>query len=202
MNIIKFTKEIPEFKAIAFVLRSISTNKTREVMNNVHVEQEEEGIIRMVATDGCRLHTAILPSIIEPGDYSISVNNSKEIILEKDTKPTFFPNWRRVHPILNTKLNILNSIGDYKYIETNMDNENPVEKIIYEFPESIKKYSLLYSKTVCKIIRDTQATIDIKFLNDLVGFDYTIAIASCEAWNHAIYFKGNNIDATIMPISR
>ena len=82
---------------IRWTARAVSDDETRYFMTGILVEENpEENNVRLVATDGRRLHsTTIAKGILEPGIWKVI--DQKSVILFQEILGQF-PNWRRVVP--------------------------------------------------------------------------------------------------------
>ena len=85
-----------EYEKVLFVLRACERNSGKPFTNALHVESLKSGS-RLVATDGKRLHAAMVRTKIEPGDYKPIVSGNM-IRLGMPVTDINFPDWKRVVP--------------------------------------------------------------------------------------------------------
>jgi len=168
-----------EYNALLFVLKALSTDETRPFLMVLHVEKRRGGI-RVVATDGRRLHMADLVLGIEPGDYTSLV--TKMSIILKPNSEVAFPNWRRVVPQTGAELGTLDfsaaSVGK---------KVGPCGQM---------------TRAVVSLVEKTHEVINVHYLDDLSKAPWTIFGTSGSS--RAVLLRRGNIDhgqtAVIMPL--
>jgi len=170
-----------DYENSLFVLKSMSTDKTRPFMCVVHVEHLNEGGCRLVCTDGRRLHYADISVEIPDGDY-IPVVTKDTIVLKGPTNQGGFPNWKRVIPedCIDRGLINLAKSGVGKNVST------------------AAQFSLAYSK----VLQQTGEVINVRYLDDLMKTEWQLL--SREEKNKALMFKRpiaeREVVAVIMPM--
>jgi hypothetical protein len=93
-----------DFERMAFVIRACSTGPQRKALMVLHVEQSREGSWRAnevgeVATDGSRLHAALIPAKIRSGDYKPAVTK-EAVSLGEPVTGIMFPNCGGLFPAI------------------------------------------------------------------------------------------------------
>lgn len=95
----------PLFKGLLWVSAARSTDETREVITNIHIERE--GLLcHIVATDGRRMHVHTFEpgmfdddiAMIEPGLYEVIAKSGKLIVIAESECGENYPNWRKIIP--------------------------------------------------------------------------------------------------------
>lgn len=85
-----------DFERMAFVTKACSNDPKHKPLMVLHVEQIRDGSW-LIATDGKRLHAALIPAKIRSGDYKPMITKDA-ISLGEPVTGIMFPNWRRVIP--------------------------------------------------------------------------------------------------------
>lgn len=103
----------PLFKGLLWVSAARSTDETRYVICNIHIEKDES-IWRLVATDGRRMHIhSFDPGLFEDdidlipeGLYEVVAKTSKVIVIAESECGEKYPNWRGVVPDYEPKTSV------------------------------------------------------------------------------------------------
>jgi hypothetical protein len=104
-----------EFEKILFVLKACDKHGTAPFTKALHVEQTKTGS-RLIASDGKRMHVAVIKARIKPGDYN-PVITKDAVRLGKPVRDVHFPNWERVVPtdtVSRGCVNIVNAVINEK----------------------------------------------------------------------------------------
>lgn len=169
-----------DYENTLFVLKSMSTDKTRPFMCVVHVERSDVGS-RLICTDGRRLHYADISVKIPEGNY-VPVVTKDTIVLKESTNEGDFPNWKRVIPENCQDRGLIN-LGKTGF------GKNVTNAALF---------SLAYST----VLQKTGAVINIRYLDDLLKTEWQVL--SREEKNKALMFKRpieeREIVAVIMPM--
>lgn len=170
------------FESIKYVARAMNVDDCRAFMNGILIEEVNENEVLAVATDGKRLHTAMIVGKIEPGFYHVKAN-AKDIVLisvEGENKPEY-PKWRRVVPedgavekvsVVGTKDRMVDGEGD----GTNQAAFDVFSRGIY---------------------------VKLNYLEDAVkGDEFECYISREDVKESGVMFKNHNKMAVVMPVRR
>jgi hypothetical protein len=176
-------KNREEYEQVRFVLKACgkTTDDKTRFKTVLHVEQTHDGS-RLVATDGQRLHIAVIETRIKNGEY-MPVITKETITLGEPVKSIPFPNWTRVMPD-KTKKRLTIDLE-----KTSMGKDkSETEKL---------------SRTYSVLVKKTGEMVNLRYLEDLTKKEWTVY---CQAEpQKAILFKetGSKREtvAVIMPLS-
>ena len=95
-------KDRYEFRRMKAVTACVSTDPTREAIQNVRVEKDGEGIL-VIGTDGRRLRADHFDIEVTPGTYEVKARTASTLFLVKSRSRLKFPDWRQVIPSVKPK---------------------------------------------------------------------------------------------------
>jgi hypothetical protein len=170
-----------DFERMAFVVKACSTDPQRKALMVLHVEQIREGSW-LVATDGSRLHAALIPAKIRSGDYK-PVVTKEAISLGEPVTGIMFPAWRRVIPGDTVKKGVID-LADSGWGK----DRNQTEKLSMAFNA---------------FMRQTGELINLRYLEDLAKKKW--ALHCQRERNRAVMLKAEDVKldmfAVIMPLA-
>jgi DNA polymerase III sliding clamp (beta) subunit (PCNA family) len=174
-----------DFKRILFVSKALvrkSQGIIRTFKTFIHIEIEDDKKMA-IATDGERLHGAVIACDLLPGNYLVKVTGSLIILKGPLEHEENFPNWRKIVPKNLNKKTVLNFESAYL---------------------SKKKIELAeMSHKMYKLIKTTDKLINLYYLKDLAKRCWSVYLDNDEAHNAPVVFKQDNekeIFALIMPL--
>jgi hypothetical protein len=180
-----------DFQRIAFASRALTKekNSSRLYSTVLKIEYEYEKkdpklirCVRIIGSDGRRLHVAEISTILPEGFYNVQVRTNV-ITLQEYGDDIHFPNWRGVL----TSLNKLEEIGECDL------NNTSLTKNLTKTGEISKQFA--------KLIKASNKVLNIRYLDDLEKIVWT-AYKETRA-NGAFVFKLENnkeLIAVIMPL--
>jgi DNA polymerase III sliding clamp (beta) subunit (PCNA family) len=197
-NIIDFPKELTkkvefqindsrehhdDFMRLLFVSKVIDKDESIRIFKTlIHVEVEDDKRI-VIATDGNRLHAAVVDLDLLPGNYTIRVTK-KLIALQGPVEEAIkYPDWRKITPE-NT-----DDIATIDFANTDLGRDK--SKLARM---SHKMYSL---------IKKTNKLINLYYLNDLSKEPWVISLAPPGRPNAPVVFRRDSdkkMFALIMPM--
>jgi hypothetical protein len=160
-------KNREEYERVRFILKACGKagdDKTR-FKTVLHVEQAQDGS-RLVATDGQRLHIAVIETRIQNGEYRPVITRDT-ISLGEPVNGIPFPNWARVIPEKTRKRATLD------FEKTGMGKD--------------KSETERLSRTYSVLVKKTGAMVNLRHLEDLTKTEWDVY---CQAEpQKAILFK-------------
>jgi len=104
-EVIELTRKASDFSEFEWVIKAVSTDPNRKILQTVHVETDpvEPAKSIVVATDGRRLHAAKLTGTYTPGNYRVLFRNIARMILMSDEDSGNYPAWQTVVPKCESK---------------------------------------------------------------------------------------------------
>jgi hypothetical protein len=170
-----------DFERMAFVIRACSNDPRHKALMVLHVEQIREGSW-LVATDGSRLHVALIPAKIRSGDYK-PVITKDAVSLGEPVTGIMFPAWRRVIPGDTVKKGVID-LADSGWGK----DRNMTEKLSVAFNA---------------FMRQTGELVNLRYLEDLAKKRWSV---HCQREkNRAVMLKAEDVNlemfAVIMPLA-
>ena len=170
-----------DFERAAFVIKACATDPRHKALTVLHVEQTREGSW-LVASDGKRLHAALIPAKIKSGDYK-PVATKETISLGEPVTGIMFPNWRRVIPSAAIRR------GTIDLAEAGWGKDR----------KQTEKLSVAFND----FVRQTGALVNLRYLEDLAKKRWSV---HCQRErNKAIMLKAEgetpDMVAVIMPLA-
>lgn len=161
--------------------KAISTDLTRYFMNYIYYDYENKN---MVATDGRRLHIISIENFpfldgkLPNCNAWVEYNKGLLYVYDIAAVGNSYPNYIRVIPDISTL-----STNDrvYNFIKT-------------------KSQTTSINFDIARFYCDHNIAINLQYLLDLQGLEYTARVSTGNHANHAIIFINNKIDIVIMPI--
>lgn len=180
---LKIEKFSSDFEKIKFVVLARGNDKLlygRPYSEVLHVEKDGEKLL-ILATDGRRMHVAILKNEIPEGNYIVTTSNAKMIILE-EKDGIVYPEWKRVFPYYSEKW------AEYeKFID---DFDMPGKKDMVERSLKLREFFMAY--TGC---------VNIEYLFDIEGNTFDVYRNIAKPLDRGVCFINPIMQAIIMPLS-
>ena len=116
------------FQDIAFLVRGISNDKTRQFLQCINVEtkkNEDNETVYCVSTNGQIMHIVEYKKEdrpLEDGFYSVSQNKNDIIVLEKSNENINFPNWNKIVEQTNEHIKVIEDY-DIFFVKNKKDND-------------------------------------------------------------------------------
>lgn len=170
-----------DHEKITFVIKALSENGYGTFTSVVHVEGTRNGS-RVIATDGKRIHIAILDTKIPNGNY-VPLVKGYAVYLKSPSTEITYPAWRNVIP-------------EQTRFKTEIDIEEFHNGVTLTGAE---KLSLAYHT----IIGKTGRAINVRYLGDLS--EHTWKVYSEKDKTQSLVFKdskeGDSLFAVIAPLA-
>jgi hypothetical protein len=194
MMIITITKkdDFKVFEALYWVCLPVQTkNDAKEYAKHFEVNLMDDGKLRLIGTDGSRLHWADLSvadnKYIEPGYYQLVKQAKSQVQLVKVNGDDFS------YPDTSFLFSDMNEVNGPKY-----EGKLSVGRV--EVVADDSKHGLIFKVARAMDFRGVDETcVNIDFLVDIVGRNGEVFFLQ-ELWK-PIYFQGDDIGAVIMPMS-
>lgn len=170
-----------DYERMAFVIKACSNDPGHKALMVLHIEQIRDGSW-LVATDGKRLHAALIPAKIRSGDYK-PVVTKEAVSLGEPVTGIMFPNWRRVLPAATIQRGTID-LADSGWGKDRSQTE---------------KLSVAFNA----FLRQTGELINLRYLEDLAKKKWEV---HCQREkNSAVLLKAENVKldmlAVIMPLA-
>ena len=165
-----------EFENVLFVMKALSEKNSADFTNVIHAENARIGS-RIIATDGKRLHVALLQDRIPEGNYRVRHSDSV-IVLLRETAPLHYPSWKNVIPE-KTRLKA----------DIDLSTTDEIGTI-----QAMEKLSV--ANTI--IVRKTGRSINFQFLSDLAEMKWKLYAGGSKT--QPVVFRKVNQEETVFAV--